>query len=98
MNKLNAARLRANDFPEHIFCGKKCRNETGWGFDGLTDGLPINLVVSAMGHAVEFRRGSRQLSGGHRGLPGSAARILKKMCSSSRHPRPAAALPTFHAE
>ncbi|WP_174961938.1 MULTISPECIES: hypothetical protein [Burkholderia] len=71
MNKLNAARLRANDFPEHIFCGKKCRNGTGWGFDGLTDGLPINRAVSAMGHAVEFRRLTASFRGDiadHRGV------------------------------
>ncbi|HDR9482204.1 TPA: hypothetical protein QDC20_002758 [Burkholderia aenigmatica] len=68
MNKLNAARLRANDFLEDIFLWKKCRNVAGWGIDGSAEGLPITLVVQVMDH---MRWSSalvhRQLFGGHRG-------------------------------
>ncbi|MDN7873823.1 hypothetical protein [Burkholderia aenigmatica] len=66
MNKLNATRLRANDFLEDIFLWKKCRNATGRDIDGSAEGLPIARVVQAMGRAAEFRLGLPSAFGGHR--------------------------------
>ncbi|MCA8294896.1 hypothetical protein LGN19_13955 [Burkholderia sp. AU30198] len=70
MNKLNAARLRANDFPEHIFLWKKVPERDGMGVrridrwlanqpggvgDGSCGGVPPWLTASFRGDIADYR-------------------------------------------